>query len=253
MRRNSYFSMAWRQTAPDTSPPMNRGISAVSWKFRGEIVPTMMSKGTLKPTALAADDDSRRTRQLETNLQDIQRATLPARITPLPFSIVTLVFLAFVLLIGPVDRVVLRKLRLTRWTWVVFPSVCSGFTWLMVALANWHLGRDDCVGIFRIRDLDSDGGVLRETRIETLFAGHTRELVTRLANATAQDITDISSRGPADLDATTAGSLVAGYDLRRMVQQWNSRMTVFRSFEETPDDSGLDWSAIPKERPSRED
>ena len=233
---------------------------AFLWKMRRDLIPRMMSEGSLTHSDTDSEASGAKGRAeseaISTDLQRILKASLPEHITPVPFFVVALVFLWFVLLIGPMDRLVLRKLRITRWTWVVFPLICGGFTWLMVSLANAHLGRNDQTGTLCIRDVGADGSVLRETRIETLFAGSTREHVSRIASATILDVPD-AAEGRANSyrhnssipTATTAGSLLAGYEFRQTLQQWAPRMTVTRSFEPTRDDSGIDWSAMPKQRP----
>ena len=237
-----------------------RSSVAFIWKVRRGLIPRMTSEGSLTHQDGYSEESQREVRTdsaaIGTDLQRILKASLPEHITPVPFFVVSIVFLWFVILIGPMDRVVLRKLHLTRWTWVVFPFTCAGFTWLMVSLANSHLGRNDQAGTLCIRDVGADGSVLRETRIETLFPGSTREHVNRIASATIQDLPDAAEgrsnsyrHNSSNPTSTTTGSLLAGYEFRQMLQQWAPRMTVTRSFEPTRDDSGIDWSAIPKQRP----
>jgi hypothetical protein len=171
---------------------------------------------------------------------------LPSHVTIIPFSVVLLVFAAFVLIVGPGDWFVLGWLRARRFTWVVFPLVAIAFTLLMVRLSRHYLGATDHRQRLEVVDCGAGGEVLRASAIELVFSGHRGEVASDLHDALWADLGrgDTESRygGYAqqrmtqEVDAAPVydGSVPGRYLVAQQVGQWDPRLRRSLSFEAPP-------------------
>lgn len=174
-----------------------RRIQAFLWRLRNDQLPTFLAKarwdeeltrktpdpnlpdyvamGRIRPgnaavaaVALQSGD------QLVTNL-------LPQDLRVLPLSLVGLLLFAYVLVIGPVDYFVLGALKQRKLTWVLFPAITVGCTWLVVTLAHWYMGvRDDRNAVVFL-DIGENNRVVRANRFEVLFSGTQRTARTEVS------------------------------------------------------------------------
>ncbi len=101
----------------------------------------------------------------------------PERVEMIPFSAILLIFLVFVLMIGPGDWFLLGWLRARRFTWLLFPGVAIACTWFTVQLAHHYLGANDQFQHLRIVDFAPDGTQLRRNHFELLFSGSSKTVV----------------------------------------------------------------------------
>ena len=150
----------------------------------------------------------------ETIQQYLRNLLLPQSTRLIPMPVVAAILGAFVLIVGPGDWFVLGWLRRRRWTWLTFPVVAAAFTALTVAAAEHYLGSEDHRSALVITDVGRGGRVLRESRLELLFAARDKEAATELRQTLAVPtaIHDANaaysseSRGQRSRRSTTANS-----------------------------------------------
>ncbi len=123
-------------------------------------------------------------------------------VTVVPFQyVVGLVFL-YILLIGPADFWLVRRLKRMEWTWITFPIIVAAasmlgyFTARALKTDSVHVNHVDLI------DVDAQTGTLRGTSWFTLFSSETRSYAVEVrpdphltASGAAGETTD-SARGP---------------------------------------------------------
>jgi len=83
------------------------------------------------------------------------------RANPLPLSLVLVFGLVYLLLIGPVDFLVSRKLGKPLWSWVTFPVTAVGFTLLAAMVVFFQKSGENEVRCIEVVDLFTDEGSIR--------------------------------------------------------------------------------------------
>ncbi len=106
---------------------------------------------------------------------------LPEGLKLIPLSLIALILMGYVAVIGPLDYVVLGRLRLRRITWITFPAVTFGFTAFALLLSNNYMQTADHRSRITFRDLAAGGVVVRENRLELLFPSKSRQISTELS------------------------------------------------------------------------
>ena len=88
----------------------------------------------------------------------------------------SLVLGLLVLLVGPVDYFLLKRLRLQRYTWFTVPLYVALASVIIVSLANRAMGRYDRRGRLCVLDTDSTGVPVRHNDIHLMIPSHHGEL-----------------------------------------------------------------------------
>lgn len=98
-------------------------------------------------------------------------------VSAINFTTVSLLCLSYILLIGPVDFLLLRRLNLPRWlTWIIFPALATaycGIAWLYGEQAH---GTELCVNQAEIVDVDIAQQSVRGTAWTHIYSPATRTL-----------------------------------------------------------------------------
>ena len=115
--------------------------------------------------------------------QELVASLMPRDLRLIPFSVIVLILVVYLLLIGPVDYFALGLLRRRKFTWVLFPLVTAAVTLATVRMCNAYLGRTDHRRAWSVVDVGAGGQVLRENRFEMLFAGAQATAETDARNA----------------------------------------------------------------------
>lgn len=102
---------------------------------------------------------------------------LPSDMQIIPFWVVSLILIGFVLVIGPIDYFVLGMMKMRKMTWVIFPVVAVAFTVFTVFASEYYMGTSDHRSALIFVDLDEGGGVVRESRYELIFTAKHRTIV----------------------------------------------------------------------------
>jgi hypothetical protein len=181
--------------------------------------------------------------------QQLANILAPKQVRILPYPIVLLVLAAFVVVIGPVDWIVLGRLRMRRLTWVTFPLAAVACTALTVFLAENYMGRSNHRSALTITDLGHDGRVLRETRFELLFPARNQEVTTDVRNAlcvpmSASQNYYYGNRPGSAAPARYEGLFPASYKVRQSLRQWTPQMNRLTSLDGGADTSGLPWDQL---------
>jgi hypothetical protein len=112
--------------------------------------------------------------------QSISEALMPKTVRLVPIGVIVAVLAAFVIAIGPLDYLALGAIRRRKYTWILFPFVAIAFTFFTVYLSDYYMGRKDYRHAVTIVDVGKGGVVLRETRVEMIFAAREREPMTEV-------------------------------------------------------------------------
>ncbi len=88
----------------------------------------------------------------------------------IPFSLVMGLVFVYILLIGPGDYFLLRRLRRLEWTWVTFPAIVLLVTAGAMVLAHYLKGREVRTHQVDLVDVDMASGTLRGTTWANIFS-----------------------------------------------------------------------------------
>jgi hypothetical protein len=112
--------------------------------------------------------------------QNLSEALMPKTVRLVPFGVIIGLLAALVFAIGPMDYFVLGMFRRRKFTWILFPCVAIAFTIFTVHLSDYYMGRKDYRHSVTIVDVGKGGAVLRETRVELIFAARERNSTTNV-------------------------------------------------------------------------
>ena len=184
-----------------------------------------------------------------------EQVLLPEDVEMVPTWVIGLILSGYVLTIGPIDYFVLGWLRLRKYTWIVFPIVTVGFTFLTIAVAHDYMSSEDTGGRLVITDIVDNGIPVRQTVLETLFLGakteittdHKSQLVVQAEDSfTAADWENMYGNGTerkSDTPLSYAGHFPQNYSIRQEVQQWSPVSLRTLSLEpEGVQLPSIDWS-----------
>jgi len=184
-----------------------------------------------------------------------EQVLLPEDVEMVPTWVIGLILSGYVLTIGPIDYFVLGWLRLRKYTWIVFPIVTIGFTFLTIAVAHDYMSSEDTGGRLVITDIVDNGIPARQTVLETLFLGaktefttdHKSQLVVQAEDSfTATDWVNMYGNGPerkSDTPLNYFGHFPQNYSIRQEVQQWSP--VSLRTLSLEPENiklPAIDWS-----------
>jgi hypothetical protein len=162
---------------------------------------------------------------------------------------VLLVLVAFVAVIGPLDWLVLGRLRMRRLTWVTFPLAAVAFTALTVFLAESYMGGSNRRSAVTVTDLGHDGRVLRETRFEMLFPARNQEATTDVRNGLCVPIGILpasyyGNRPESAAPARYEGLFPAGYKVHQSLRQWTPQLNRLTLLDAGEDGLGMPWAKL---------
>jgi hypothetical protein len=177
---------------------------------------------------------------------------LPQKSRMIPLPAIAAILGAFVLAIGPGEWLILGRLRGRRWTWVTFPLLAVGFTFIGIRTAEFYLGRNDKSATLIITDVGRDGRVVRENRFELRLAGRDKiaELeMQQMLGAVCES--SEASYNPASLSPLYEGQIPGRYTMKLQLRQW--KPVLIRTMTLGPGSTPLDinWPQMPRGRQDR--
>lgn len=96
------------------------------------------------------------------------------KVRPISFAFVAMFLLVYVVLIGPVDYIVLKRLKRLEWTWFTFPTVALVAT----LVAFWAISASRTVRVYinevAVEDWSADGKARRHASFVTLLSPRNR-------------------------------------------------------------------------------
>lgn len=162
-------------------------------------------------------------------------ALMPADVRVIPASLIGFILLVYVAIVGPGDYLLLKMLRLQKYTWITFPTVTVLTALLCVFLSNRYLSTTQLGRTLIVRDIDDQGTTLRENRFRVTFVGNTalteetlsNYLLTPLANqrqAMELQFTGVSGADAARGVITYQGTFPGQYQVRRTMMKWSPNL-----------------------------
>ena len=125
--------------------------------------------------------------QLRNSLEQFQGVRL------IPFSVTATLIAVYLLIVGPVDYWVLKRLGKSNWTWFTFALTIVSFTGLAIYLATSWKGHQFRLNQASIVDVDLEQQVVRGTTWMHLFAPETRmlDLTSTHRSPVVQDVQNV--------------------------------------------------------------
>ncbi len=97
-------------------------------------------------------------------LEWLRREGPSFQVEPIPLSWMLLSAMSFLVVIGPLERRLSRKLKRRYLVWVIFPLVTVAYAQFNMYLSDWHFSGQPTEKIIHLIDLDERGLVLRQSR-----------------------------------------------------------------------------------------
>ncbi len=181
---------------------------------------------------------------------------MPASIRLIPFGLILLLILLFLLAVGPVDYFLLGALRRRRYTWLLFPAMSVGFAAFIAFLSGHYMGGADHRSALIVVDVGEGGRVLRRSSYEMAFGAKEREDNVRLTNAlySPVDASELVRSGyygmyrdsgyATNVLPRYGGSIPGDFIVQRRVRQWTPLMHRSFSFEPMEPAIDFDWDAV---------
>jgi hypothetical protein len=170
---------------------------------------------------------------------------LPKEARLIPIPVLAGMLGAFLLLIGPGEWMGLGAIRRRRWTWLTFPISTALLTVATFAAAERYLGTADHRTAVTIVDVGKGGRVLREHRLEMIFAAREREGISEMRHSLV--VPTASSWKSDAAEITYEGQVPARSVMRQKVRQWVPQLNRHFSFEATVPVADIRWDAVTAE------
>ncbi|MCA9037062.1 MAG: hypothetical protein KDA91_18125 [Planctomycetaceae bacterium] len=179
---------------------------------------------------------------------------LPQDVEMVPTWIISVILIAYVVTIGPIDYLVLGALKIRKATWIVFPIVTAAFTLLTISVAHHYMGSTETGGTIDIIDIGEGGKPIRRTVLEMLFYGsratHSEEYSNQFTTAAAEFLPQSNYGYSSEAAVSSGGKALrfeghfpTSYVMAQDVQQWSPQIN--RTFQLAPRDitlPGIDWT-----------
>jgi len=171
---------------------------------------------------------------------ELSSSLSPKAVRLMPFWLLVVILVAFLIAIGPVDYFVLGFLKRRKLTWVTFPAMAVAATVVIMQLSEHYMGGIDYRTRLTIVDLGQDNTVLRETCCEGVFTARQKIVSTELHNALFGPLTDpyrtaYYRPGMRGLDNTPVftGRIPGGFVVSQRAEQWALRCNRITSLAPT--------------------
>ncbi len=249
--------------ASDT--PDWRAAVAFLWKARANQVKDFSEKGKWDPRAQSISGEAIPLVHVPRPFPgtgELIQALMPKEVRVVPFGTIVTILVLFVLAVGPGDWFLLGLLRRRKYTWILFPAVCLGFTVFTVVLSERAMGSTDHRRGLVFVDLGPGGKVLRVNRIDQIFAAKESERVEERKDAlwTPVGLATVNSdtyrrngyryqRGYTPDGGTGPapwfeGSLPGRYATAQAIRQWTPQVNRVMSFETVNASIPLNWDRM---------
>lgn len=171
---------------------------------------------------------------------------------PLSLTFILTFGLLYLLVIGPLDFLVLRRLAKPMWTWVTFPVLAIAFSIGAGVIVRAQKGSDSELRCYEVHDVVAEAGLARRTAWCSLWAGRRGDVTLRPAKglgfvvpAVGSDYDEESWYGGTD-EAINGDDLqtrqspgTVGLDFESA--QWSA--STFRGAWQAPSDASARWFA----------
>lgn len=186
----------------------------------------------------------------------------PRNVRLIPFEIVTMILVLYVLLIGPVDWLLLGALKARKYTWILFPTVTLAVAMFTVRLSDYYQTFEEKRRSLHIADIGADATIARETVFDLLFTTAFQTVVTdgnggmitcidpgewRSASQDYAGAVNLPNSGTSNLVAAPlyTGRLPANYTVAQQIPRTTPRINrQFRMGNFVTPQLALDWEAL---------
>ena len=107
-------------------------------------------------------------------------------VTPIQFVWIAALLAFFIILIGPLDYYLLRKLDRFQWTWVTFPGAVVVIAIIVVVMTNTLPAKSPQMNQLHIVDIDASTGTVRGTDYLALYSPQVAAFDVRLDKVTSE-------------------------------------------------------------------
>lgn len=132
------------------------------------------------PMGQLSPHSNRLSMPLLTSTTELLDWLMPDGVRMVPLWVLAFILSSFVILIGPVDYIVLGKLRARKFTWITFPLATLLVTGLTVFVTNRYMSSSEARRGLVLQDIGDDGSIVRTSRFELLFIASTRTIATEV-------------------------------------------------------------------------
>lgn len=222
-----------------------RKLLAFTWKLRAKQSRHVTEKGTWDAQAedMETATDNRGSHNLRNHMRqyrnqlalqpldfpsscDYLSVLMPRDMSFVKMGSLSMILIMLVVLVGPVDYFLLKRLRLQRFTWLTVPLYVALATMAIVVLANNAMGRHDRRGKLCVLDTDVSGTPVRQNDITLMVPsshGKLREHVSRALVAPV--VVGGSSHGMQTASGSESAPQIKGrypsdFDTESSVSQW---------------------------------
>lgn len=167
---------------------------------------------------------------------ELERYLTPPEVEPPSFGIVAAIYALLLLVVGPLDRWLLRG----RWrlSWLLLIAGVGAASWAIIALAERNLGAATRSRQVVVEDIGFDGQLLRRTRWHYLMPRRSEPLSLELEGLLGEPRpTRLEGRYPARYRATITA------------RRWAPQVIETRGWSGAPSELGIDWSRVRLNRP----
>ena len=189
------------------------------------------------------------------------RLLMPKTVHTLPLGWMGGILALYIACVGPLDYFLLGRLRMRKWTWVLFPVLTLAFAVSIVWMSNQTMQRGNVRKSVVILDVIEGNKVSRMNRFELLFLGSGQTAETQANRALfvpmntqqydlPEDLQIARQRGVLRSSLVSApryagwipGQCTVSQDIPQWTPQLNRMMTIAPAPADYP--AGFDWDAI---------
>lgn len=169
----------------------------------------------------------------------------------LPLWLLVSLLTSFVVIVGPIEFLTLRRLGRPRLTWVIFPLTSVLFTLVVVVLADRSIGKNSTGRSLVILDAGRRGEIVRYNRFDLILANrptlHTSEPVDAISAIlpTSEWRRDSSRQTPSqDPVPLFSGEFPGRYSMVCRMRQWVPAILHTTGFGPSPGDQTPSWPSV---------
>ncbi len=143
------------------------------WKARGQMLEKLLGQPKPKAAATEPNAASASTTLGYTDMAGQLRSALEqfAGVRLAPFSLVACLILLYILAIGPLDYLLLKRwLKHMEWTWFTFPAIVLAFSAAAYLLAPWLKGDQLLTNQVDVIDYDAETQLVRGSTWSNVFS-----------------------------------------------------------------------------------
>ena len=158
---------------------------------------------------------------------------LPKKSEMIPIWLLILLLGSFMLCVGPVDYIILGKLKKHNLTWILFPLISIMYALIIIKLADYYMGTSDYISNLEIMDEGSNKKVLRTVKYEIVFTGTSKAVIRDCKKefySRQNSFSYGSNRTSDNMQYKYCGMLFSNYHTEFNTTQWRPKINRINSF-----------------------